>query len=185
MAISRSHEVQISGSAHHGLQKADLKLRESTASLDELKQASAQNGRDEIIFEGKDRLYVLDAVKLCTGEAPAQVGEHLKVGPLAGKIVHVGVDAPRAGGWASVGALMAGIVGAPLLTKLAVLGGVVDPVTATVIGSTSLVAAFIGAPLIDHRPSNDEALSQLSTTLAADKGGNFAALEAQLSSSKA
>ncbi len=186
MAITRQQNVGIQGSKHHGLQSSDLKFRESKVGLEELKPALLQNGRDELVIESADkRLYVLDATKLSTSDNSAfRIGDPVQVGRYSGKIVHVDIDPPRGGGWASVATMAGSILGGSLLAKLGVTIGMLSPGVGQVIAGTFIVGGFVGGQVIEHRNPNDDALNKLTNTLAHDKHGNFSMLEAQLKETK-
>lgn len=178
MGITRTQNIPVEGTKHHGFQTADLNLRRADVPLDQLVPALAKNGRDEVVFESPDKkLYVLDAVKLTGG---AQVGEQIKVGAYSGKVVHVDVDQPRAGGWASVGLMAGSILGGPILAKIAMAAGLIDPATATYLATAAVAGGFVGAPLVEHRGPDDAALSNVSTTIASAPSGNIEDLEAKL-----
>lgn len=182
MTITRIQSVSIDGKANLAWQSPDLKLRRANVGLEQLLPTLERNGRDEVVFEGADeRLYVLDAVKLSTGDAPGpRIGDEIAVGGYSGRVVAVDIDPARARGWAAMGTMAATIASVPFATKLAATGGAVDPLSAALIASAVFLTGFTGASLVNHRGPDDAALSGVTTLLAADKKGRLQALEADL-----
>ncbi len=183
MAVVKSYrDLQVVASTHHSMESPNIKLRESQVPLEQLKPILEQSQRDGVVFEtAEKKLLVLDANQLrLSNGLKVNSDEEIRIGGYSGTIVHVDHKTLSKAGLPSAPRLVNSLLAGPLVAKLGVIVGFMNPGTGLLVGGGFVLARMIGAKVVKNRAPKDQELSQATKTLAHEQSGNFEKLEAQL-----